>query len=236
VAAGPLAECVSFEQVDAQVAEASRIELLTHDLQIRLGREERVEVLAALALENVKEINGVPLAEASDRQIGDFLSAAYKGTRLTQNQAQPRKQYLANEDRAVTEAAKLIPGLKDAASAEFKQFKSIVDANAWVRHAGPNWPVVIAQFMLGAAAATKINAPGAPVKAAVIPPKIEIVPAVPTRKTPGAPRASGAAIPATTEYEAARGRVQKGTATLADVQLMAKHGLTTDANAPAAMA
>ncbi len=236
--AGPLAECRTFEAVDATVAEASRVELLTYDLQQKLGRDEREPVIAALAAEGVKTINGVPLAEADARALGDFLSNAYKGTRVTQTQAQGRKEFLKNEELSLGNAVKLLPGLADVKSEEFKTFKAIADRNPAIKNFGPNWPTVLAQYIRGATQATPAAGapqPPQPPQPAPTIPKVEIVPPAPTRKAPGAPGKTGAALPQTTDVDAARARVKDGTASMADVQLLAKHSLTTDANAPAAV-
>jgi hypothetical protein len=226
----PLAHTKSFEEVDAQVAEANRVELLTHDLQQQLG-QDRAAVIATLTAEGVKEINGKPVAEADDRELGDFLSNAYKGARQTQNAAQPRKVYLSQQLASAQEAVKLIPALNDVKSPEHKRFAAIIAANPAFRAAGPNWPKTVAIYMLGERAVPKPGAAAPAPKTETPPPKVEpkkpvIVPPVPTRQNPGAPGKSAAAIPSPSETEKARAKIHGKGASLADVQAMAKNALT----------
>lgn len=233
----PLAHCKTFEAVDAEVAEAGRVELLAYDLQQALTRGDRNAVQTALTAEKVTQFEArdgstVTLADATDGQLGDFISSLYKGSRITQSAAQPRKVYLQHQAASMQEAVTLIPELADLKSPQFAQFRSIIQANPAFQIAGPNWPSTVARWMLGdVAAGTKLkkapaSTPAAvPVVAKTEPVKPEIVPPAPTRKVPGAPIVAGAPTPQKTASDAAREKIHGSGATLADVVSLARAGI-----------
>lgn len=224
--AGTLGDCHTFEAVDARATQAATTEVFAIRLQQALANQGTAPVVEALRQRGVTQIGGVPVAEMDKDGLGEFLSTVYEGARITQAQASPRKQFLANQAQSWQDAVKLIPELADAKSDRAKRFVQMANENPAIRGMGANWPVVLAYQVLGREAATKTAAPAAPAAVPAIKPTPAPVPP-PTRQVPAAPRATVPPAPKKGDYEQASEKLANGTATLADVTRMAKAALVS---------
>jgi len=226
VGSGPLADCTTFEAVDARVMQAATTEATAERLQTILTRQGVGPVVEALKQMNVTQLNGMPLAEASDAQLGDFLTSVKEGAKMTQLSAEPHKRYLVNQANSWDQAKKLLPELlTDAKSARTQQFLRM--ATPAVRAMGPGWPLMVATQVLGAEAAARMSAPVAP---PVITPQPTPAP-LPTVAAPAAPRVAPASGPQASELDQLRTKMEKGTATDDEVDRYAV--LSLRAGAPA---
>lgn len=221
VATPALADCQTFEAVEARAVSAAETEAQVIGLQTQLQRQGAEAVAAKLTELGVKQIGEVPVAEATPEAIGDFLQTALNGARMTQTQAAPRKRFLESQNQSWNAAAKILPEMNDMNSATHKAIAGLVKANPTVTQY-PNWPQIAVKLYLGEQAFNKLAAPApaAPAKAAAIVPAPSTVPApvVPAlRSAPGAPAISGAAQPASKRMDELSAKLQNGTATMAEV-------------------
>jgi hypothetical protein len=206
-----LADCHTFEAIDARVQQAATYKAEAARLQNVLNRNGTEPVVERLLAKGVTAINGVPVAEASPDQIGDFLATVYEGAELTQAQAEPRKQWLVQNQHNLVEAVKRVPELNDANSEAFKAAQRIMAANPALRQRA-DWPVVIAKLYLGERIFNTQPTPAAPAATA----KPAVKPAA--KPAPSAPKVSVAALPNPPANEALAAKLANGTASLAEVQ------------------
>lgn len=217
---GSLSDCNTFEMVDARVRQAAAMETRAYKLQQTLLRNGVEAVLPQLAQEGIVVENG-QLVEAKTKQIigaataedvGDLLSRAYEVSRLTQAEAQPRKQFLAQRSQSWENASKYVPGLNQPNSPEYQQIARVVQNNPQLA-THPEGPMIAVKLYLGEQAlAGKLPAQ---MKAA---PTTATAPAKPALKSaPGAPRASAAALPPTNRLVELQTKLANGTATMKEV-------------------
>lgn len=215
-AADMLADCPSFEAVDARVMQAAATESQAVRLSNMLTRNGAEPVVARLKASGVETIQGTPIAEATAEQLGDFLERVYDGARMTQAQSGSRKAWLANNQQSLAAAVQILPELNDANSNEYKAAAKIVSENPMLRQRA-DWPVIVAKLCLGEAVFNaKANAKG---NGAAVTAK----PAIrPSRPAPGAPRTATGAIPQASTDDVLRSKIEKGTASLREVQEYAR--------------
>jgi hypothetical protein len=221
-AAVELSDCETFEAVDARAMQAVRMETTAMRLQRTLASQGREAVATTLSSNGIKEVAGVPVTEATDEQLNDFLLNVYQGARQTILSVDPRKRFLVEQAQAFAEAVQILPELKDPKSPRAQKFAGLVHANPWLRQTGPRWPELTAKYIIGDEAISK-PAPGGTPKSNGHSPQSIPVPVKPVLpQAPGAPRNSPAALPKPDEYEQAAAAVRNGSATLDDIKLMAR--------------
>jgi hypothetical protein len=207
-----LADCQTFEAVDARVTQAAATESEANRLQQMLNRNGVEAVAERLKASGVEKIGGTPLAEASADLVGDFLAAVYEGARMTQAQAQPRKVWLAQNQQSLAAAVQLFPELGDKQSPAFQSAQRILVENPLLRQRS-DWPVLLTKLYLGEQAYMAKTKP-----AASAAPAVKAAPKPPAKAAPGAPRTSVAALPRTGANDALSAKIKAGTASLAEVQ------------------
>lgn len=216
VTAEALADCETFEAIDARVQQAATAEAQAVRLQNLLTRNGSEPVIERLKASGVENINGVPVEEASPDQIGDFLDTVYAGARQAQAQAPVRKSWLLQNREHLQTAVQAVPEFNDPQSAAYQAAQRILRENPQLRQRA-DWPVVLAKLYLGEQGfETKIK-PAAPAAPAAAPAKAA-TPRPAVRPAPGAPRTATAAIPQPTASEALKAKIANGTANLAEVQ------------------
>lgn len=202
-----LAECRTFDQVDALTLAAIHAKATANKLMMAMNAGERDEVLAGLRAENMEAIDGTPLDRATDKQLREFIVNTNTGADITLRKAPAREAALRQEALSFEEARALLPGLSDQKSADWKAFVSAVQATPAIRQLGPRWPVLVAQnvaFHLG-----KTKSATGPLPPPATPP---VIPPAP-RAAPSAPRTSMAALPRKSETDGLREKLRSGTMT-----------------------
>jgi len=217
----PLGDCMTFEAIDARAMQAARAEAQVLKLQQTLARKGAEQAAAALAEQGVTHIGNTPVAEATDDQIGDFLSGVYEGARVTQTAAPARKQFLVQQAQSFEGAKKLVPELTDPKHERAQRFVAITQRNPWLRSLGPQWPEVAATYLLGEEAKARAVTPPKP---AAPPP---LTPTPTQRTAPAAPRTSAGGAPRRTELDGIRERISGGNASANDMQRYAELQLST---------
>jgi len=208
---GMLADCLTFDAVDARAQEAAATESQAVRLQNMLNRNGAEPVVERLKASGVDTIGGKPIAEADADQVGEFLASVYEGARMAQAQAPARKAWLAQNQQSLAAAVKILPELNDAKSAAFQAASKIVSENPLLRNRA-DWPVIVAKLYLGEQAYNSKatgNGAGTPRPTA---------PKVTSRPAPGAPRTSTAAMPPVNGSVVLAKKMADGTATLDEVQ------------------
>lgn len=210
-----LADCKTFEEVDRRVVAAAATESQAVRLQQMLNRNGVEAVAEKLKASGVTSIGNTPIDEASADDIGDFLAAVYEGSRMTQAQANVRKDWIVKNNQSVERATQIIPELNDKASPAYQfALQTALENPTLLRN--PNWPITVAEMWLGRQAFTaKTSRPAAPAA-----PK-----AAPKPAAPGAPRTSVAALPQVSARDAVAEKIANGTATLQEVQAYALTGI-----------
>jgi len=208
-----LEDCQTFEAVDARAMQAVSTEATVLRLQRTLARNGVDAVVPLLKAEKVEQIDGVPVEQAGEEAISEFLSGVYEKTRLDQVQAEPRKQFLANRARNFQSAAQIVPEILDAKTDQAKLFNNLMREQPILRSL-PNGPELAAKLILGHEVFTSRKT-----KTATNPPPVPLTPAPqPTPKSaPAAPRRSSEAIPQISELDTLRAKLAAGTATTAEV-------------------
>lgn len=207
-----LAACQTFEAVDACAMQAVRQEAMAMQLNTVLVTEGVQAVVDRLKANGVETFRGIPVEQLTGGQLAGQLSSTLEQARLTQLAAGQQKQNLADQSRSFADALQMVPEIRDPKSARGQQFAAILNANPRIRELGSNWPVLLAQQILGMEAvrtrtATTPSLQPQPVPAAV----------TPLASAPGAPRTSVAAVPQPTELDTIRSRVTSGRASEADM-------------------
>lgn len=213
-----LAECQTFAAVDQQVTSAAATEAQIVRLQGQLARNGTEAVAKFLTQEGIKVINGIAVAEADANVLGDFLDAAYAGARTVQAGAAPRKEFIAIQENSWKRASAIAPEINDITSPFHKQVLQIVQTSPELKGRS-NWPEIAVKLAMGNEA-WNAKAKPAPAAATAAPakPAAKLTP----KPAPGAPTRSGSAAPAQDPATAIQKRIKEGTATLADVQALAK--------------
>ncbi len=222
-AAPDLADCTTFEAVDARALQAAGFKSQAVTLQNLLLRNGVEPVAAKLKASGVETIGTTPIAEASADQIGDFLAAVYEGAEMTQAQAPIRKNWLMQYHQSLQEAVKIIPELSDVNSPAFQAAKQMIADDPGVRSKA-NWPVILAKRYLGVKGFETASKPppAAPVAAPAAPVAAPAARPTPKPSAPGAPRTSTAALPQPAANSALKEKIANGSATLAEVQQYAR--------------
>lgn len=210
-----LADCKTFEEVDRRVVSAAATESQAVRLQQMLNRNGVEAVAEKLKASGVTSIGNTPIDEASADEVGEFLAAVYEGSRMTQAQANVRKDWIVKNNQSVTQAVQIIPELNDKASPAYQfALKTAMENPVLLRN--PNWPVTVAEMWLGKQAfSAKTGKPAAPAA-----PK-----AAPKPSAPGAPRTSVAAMPQASQHDALAAKIAAGTASMQEVQQYALSGM-----------
>lgn len=204
-----LAECTTFEAVDARAMQAVQQEALAMQLNTTLATQGLDAVIEQFKANGIEKLDNRPLEAYDAGQMAAFLSNKYQQARTVQLNAEPRKQFLVQEARSLEAAVKLVPEIKDAKSPRAQKFAAIVNQNPWLKQQGPNWPQVAATYLLGMERSQTATTQPAPVAAA---------PAPPARPAPSASRITTAALPAPDAGQELSVRLANGTATLEEVQ------------------
>lgn len=210
-----LADCETFEAVDARARQAAAVETQVLRLQTALARNGKDSILPQLTKAGVKEINGAPLDAVSDEEVSDYLSSVYQGARLTQIEAAPRKMFLVKRAQTMEAALKIMPELADSKSERAQQVRAIINAAPELTQRA-DWPELVVKLVLGG------EAWSGKTKTATIPPpatpqpKPAAAPA-PSRQAPAAPKVSTAAVPSRSELDTISDKMAKGTATNQDL-------------------
>lgn len=219
----PLADCQTFDQVDARAMQAAQLESRVLRLQQQLARDGAEPVKAALLAQGVKELQGQPLEAVDESAIGDFLTRVYEGARVTQISAEPRKRFIAGQAQAFQEAQTIIPELADAKSARAKEYAAFVKARPWLPRFGPNWPVIAATHMLGEVAVRHIKSAKSAPSPAPQPPVAKVATA---KSAPAAPTRTASTLPQPKELDAISAKMANGTATPAEIATYASRQVT----------
>jgi hypothetical protein len=190
--------------------QAVTVESQVLQLQTKLMRQGKDAILPALTKGGVKEINGVPLAEASDDDVAEYLSGVYQGARLAQIQAQPRKQFILQRAASFAEATKVMPEISDPKSERGRRVVEILQSAPELRQR-PDWPELAVKLVLGGEAWGKTKT-GTREKATLPKP----VPA-PVKQAPAAPRTSTASVPQPKELEVLSKKMADGSASNVDL-------------------
>lgn len=206
-----LAACQDLASVDALVTQASSTETAAFTLLNKVD-SDRAGVDKTLQQHRVTHIGGVPVAEASNEQVRDYLTSAYTGARETVVQADTRRAFIRNRETNWMQAASVMPQINDVKSPEFAAIAGILKSPELRNRV--DGPIQAVRLLLGDRAMTQTllasAKPAAKPKAAVV------------KAAPGAPRTSVAALPQQTEATAIADRVAKGTATLEDMKKYAR--------------
>ena len=232
VATPALADCHTFEAVEARGLAAVNTENLVVGLQTKLARNDVAGVVAELAANGVQKLDNVPLAEATPEALTDFLQSALAGAKLTQAQMAPRQRFIAVQNQSWQAAAQVLPAMNNVKSPEYQAIAQFVQANPVVKSM-PNWPQIAVKLLLGERA---FNAKGAPAPAAAKPgakpaairpaPATVPAPVAPAlRAAPGAPSTSASALPASKRSDELSALIASGKATLAQVDEYARTSL-----------
>lgn len=214
-----LADCQTFEAIDARVMQAAQAESKAVNLQNILNRNGLEPVVARLKADGVATI-GVqegqaivqrPIDEASADEVGDFLAAVYEGSRTTQAAAPARKAWLNQNQTSLQRAVEAVPEFNDKNGPAFQAALRMVRENPLLLQKA-NWPEIVAKLYIGEQAieAKLKPAPAAPA------PKPAVKPA--PKPAPGAPRVSAAAAPAPDRLATLKAKMAEGTATMQEVQ------------------
>jgi hypothetical protein len=222
VAQQPLADCQTFEAVDARVMQAATAEAQALKLQRILQRQGAEQAAAELAKLGVQRIGDTPVAEATDEQLEEFLSTVYEHARFSQAAAPARKQFLAQQAQSFERARSDVPELADPKSDRARRFVAIVQRNPWLRTMGPNWPEIVATQLLG----EEVRAQRRTAQVAKAPPTPPLAPQPPPRPAPAAPRRSATAEPRRTEADEIGQKVLAGSATLEELGRLARLRVT----------
>lgn len=208
-----LSDCQTFEAVDARVLQAATTESQAVRLQNMLNRNGVEPVAAKLLASGVDKINGIPTAEASADDIGEFLAAVYEGSRTAQAQAVPRKNWLAANHKSLADAVEFLPALRDPNSPEFAHARTMVSQNPLLRNR-PDWPMLVVKNLLGTKALEALVKPAATPAAA----PVKVAVATAKKAAPGASKNSIGALPVNNGSDVIAAKMKNGTATLAEVQ------------------
>lgn len=214
-----LAGCDTFEQVVAVQSKAAGLAAKAMHVNTVLATEGIEAARDLLAANGVQQFQGVPLDELTAAQLAAGLSGHIEHGMAVQAQADRRKAELVQQRQSFAQACHLVPGLKDPNSASSKAFDALVAANPAVKTLGSNWPLLVAQQLLGIEAAKARLAPPATV------PAIAPAAATPAASPPAAPRAAMAHVPPPSAVEALVAKVNNGTATEAEVRHLASLSL-----------
>lgn len=205
-----LADCKTFEEVDARVMQAATFKSQASALQNMLLRNGVEPVAERLKASGVEKIGTTPIAEASADQIGDFLAAVYEASEMSQAQAPIRKNWLVQNHQSLQDAVKHLPELNDKTSAAYQAAVRMVQENPLLRNRS-DWPMLIVKNLLGTRALENLAKPPAPAPAAPAAPRPAPKPA------PGAPRTSVSALPQPAANDALKKKMANGTATMQEV-------------------
>lgn len=207
-----LAACQTFEAVDACAMQAVRQEAMAMQLNTVLVTEGVQAVVDRLKANGVETFRGIPVEQLTGGQLAGQLSSTLEQARLTQLAAGQQKQNLADQSRSFADALQMVPEIRDPKSARGQQFAAILNANPRIRELGSNWPVLLAQQILGMEAVRTRTATTPSLQPQPVPSAI-----TPLASAPGAPRTSVAAVPQPTELDTIRSRVTSGRASEADM-------------------
>lgn len=228
VATPALADCHTFEAVEARSLAAAQTEAEVSSLQNTLQYQGAPAVAQALANRGIEKIGTTPIGEATAEELAGFLNSVLYGTKQTQLQAEPRKRFLVTESQSFAAAVKRLPDLENPKSETYRRVAAFVQQNPQVK-TNANWPLIVAKLYLGEMAfnqaATPAGTPGAvpaaqPRRPTAIAPAAATMPAPaapPARQAPGAPAISTAALPQGNRLQELSGKIEKGTATLKEV-------------------
>lgn len=225
-AATALADCNTFEAVDARVAQAAEVEMTVTSLQNKLARNQTEAVVKGLQSIGVTHIGGMPVAEMDAEGIGNFLDKAQAGAKATQSQAAPRKQFIASQVTSWRQAVEILPEMDDVKSDVYKGISALVARRPSLK-TQVDWPMVAAKLWLGEQESGKRITAKAAAKTAATTQQRAATPQATTKTTtakpaakqaPGASRRAAAAAPATDRLTALQGKMEKGTASMAEMQ------------------
>lgn len=212
-----LAACHSLEAVDARVQLAVAGESTATELILALQRNERDTVLQGLRAEGIEAIGETPLDQASDAQISSLLVKALRNAKTEQLAAPQRKTLLMQTAENWNRVAEVLPELKDQKSPVWQKMAQIVQTRPELRSRADG-PLLAAKLYLGELAwNAKLPQPAAATATAPAPPPSAKPVIPPLRSAPGAPRTTVAAAPVVSERDQITERIDKGTATLADI-------------------
>jgi hypothetical protein len=210
-----LAQCETFEQVDACRSRAAELAATAMELNTVLATSGLDAALAQLKGNGVETFRGVPVDNLTPEQLAKGLSDTWKAATQTQALADAQKAQIHGQRQSFGQAVNLIPGLKDPKSVQAQTFEAIMAAHPQIKQLGPNWPLLVARQMLGMEAERVRNTPTPP--AAPLPVLTPAPVAALAASAPSAPRTSVAHVPATSELDGIRERIGKGQVSEADM-------------------
>lgn len=219
-----LARCETFEQVDACRSHAAELAATAMELNTVLATSGLEAAQAQLKANGVETFRGVPVDNLTPEQLAAGLSATWKAATQTQAAADQQKAVIAGQRQSFGQAVNLLPGLKDPKSVQAQTFDAIVAANPQIKQLGPNWPLLVARQMLGMEAERLRTSPPPVAPVPVLTPAPVAALAA---SAPSAPRTSVAHVPAATELDGIRERVNSGKATEADMSRYAAMQIQT---------
>lgn len=188
------------------------------ELNTVLNTEGLPAVVERLQASNIEVFRGIPVKELTNATLAHVLAQTYQQAEEIKLSAPQQLEIIDRTRASLGQAVTILPGLKDPNSAVRKEFNALAN-NPAVRALGPQWPVYVAQQILGKETATRAQAP-----AAVIPP-LPPTPPPATVPGPGAPRVSVPPPQPASVNDAVEARLANGTATEADMKNLAAASL-----------
>lgn len=215
VQGAPLADCNTFEAVDARAMQAIKQEALAMRLNSVLVTEGLPAVVEQFKANGIEKLGAKTIDEVTAPEMARFLADKFESAREIQVSAEPRKQYLLAQAQSWQSAGKLVPEITDPKHPRAQKFAAIVNGNPWLRAQGPNWPMIAAKYLLGDESATKTITTAQPPSTAAGNgvPALPVSPPPAPKSAPGAPRNSAAAIPKPNEADELAAKLANGTAT-----------------------
>lgn len=207
-----LAECKTFAEVDAMVRTTLQQKGLATELNTVLATVGLDAVVQRFEEQNIQSFRGIPLAKLTPEILARELSTAITHADEVLFASSVQKQNIETTQRVMAQAVTILPGLKDPKSAVRREFNDIAN-NPAVRALGPQWPLLVAQTIVGRQTLAK----PAPAPAAPVAPKLPPVPTPVPVAAPAAPKTSIASMTGVNEVEQIAKRAAEGKATAQDM-------------------
>lgn len=205
---------MTFEAVDAARAAAAAMEVKAFEMNnalLQSGVDAVAPMLASegYLIENGQVLNAQTKAvvgPADQATISGMILNAYRGSKIVQEQAGTRKQFLFEAAKSWERAEAKMPDLKNPKSETYARIQHLLRTNPEVRNR-VNAPELAVKLYLG-----ELAWDGKPAALpAVTAPKTPVPPTLPS--APGAPRSSSAGAPKVTELDELRVKIRTGTIT-----------------------
>jgi hypothetical protein len=214
-----LAECKTSLEVDAAVMHATQQQALAMELNTVLNTEGLSAVLERFQAGNITTFRGTPVNELTPAILARELAQTYQHGEAIKLSAPQQKAIIDTTRASMGQAVTILPGLKDPNSGVRKEFNALA-SNPAVRSLGPDWPLCVAQQIIGRESVAKAQTATAPA-VATLPP----TPTPQAGSGPGAPRVSVPPPQPATVNDAVLARLSNGTATELDMKQLASASL-----------